>query len=249
MRSIHAISRLSLVALLAGPLLSPAAEPPAVRADFSYASRYVFRGVERAGSSAQATVEFSRDDFRGGAWANLPFAGGVGREVNLNAAYIWHATADLTLEASVAHSWFPGALADDTKRTFEAGVTATLAAINSVTPSLTYYHDFRLRTDTVQASLAHSLALTKLGAFLDLSLFAGWATGDDWRPDAPGPRRHDNYGYWGVEAHLPYRVGPHSTVIAGLHYSDAIGRSETNGPFGRTSRQNLWVTLGVSLDF
>lgn len=237
------------MALLAGSLRAPAAEPPAVRADFSYASRDVFRGVERAGSSAQATVEFFRDDFRGGVWANLPFAGGTGREVNLNAAYIWHATADLTLEASVAHSWFSGAPAGDTKRTFETGLTATLAAINGFTPGLAYYHDFRLRSDTVQASLTHSLALTKLGAFLDLSLFAGRATGDDWRPDAPGPRRHDNYGYWGAEAHLPYRVGPHSTVIAGLHYSDAIGRSGTNGPFGRTSRQNLWVTLGVSLDF
>ena len=249
MRFLPTISRLSLVALLAGPLGALADEPPAVRADFSYASRYVFRGVERAGSSAQTTVELSRDDLRGGVWTNVPFAGGAGREMNVNAAYAWHATGDLTLVASVSHSWFSGAPAGDTKRTFETGLTATLAAINGFTPSIAYYHDFRLRADTVQASLARGLALTKLGAFLDLSLFAGWATGDDWRPDEPGPQRHDNYGYWGAEAHLPYRVGPHSTVIAGLHYSDAFGRSGTNGPFGRTARQNLWVTLGVSLDF
>lgn len=249
MHSFRAISRLPLLALLAGPVSTPADEPPVVRADLSYASRYVFRGVERAGSSAQAIVEFSQDDVRGGVWTNLPFAGGAGREVNLNAAYLWPATEGLTLEASVVHAWFSDAPAGDTRRTFEAGLTATLSPGYGFTPSFAYYHDFRLRADTVQVALARSVALAKLGAFLDLNLFAGWATGDDWRPDAPGPRRHDSYGYWGAEAHLPYRVGPHSTVIAGLHYSEAAGRSGTNGPFGRPAHGNIWVTLGISLDF
>ena len=248
MRFLLAISRLSLGALLTGPLGALADALPAVRVDVTYASQYVFRGVERAGSSAQVAVELSRDDFRGGVWVNRPFAGGAGREVNVNGAYTWHSTDELTLEASVAHSWFSGAPAGGTKRALEAGLTATLAAINGFTPSLAYFHDFRFRADTVQASLAHSLALTKLGAFLDLSLFAGWATGEDWRPDAPGPQRHDSYGYWGAEAHLPYRVGPHTTVRAGLHFSDAFGRSGAYGPFGRSSRQNIGVILGVSLD-
>ena len=132
---------------------------------------------------------------------------------------------------------------------FEAGLNATWAPIDGFTPSLACYHDCRLRADTGQASLAHSFALTGFGAFLDLNFFAGWTTGGDWRPDAPGPRRHDSYSYWGAEAHLPYRIGPHSTVIAGLHYADTSGRSPTNGPFSLSSGRNLWITLGVSLDF
>jgi len=224
-------------------------EAPWLRVDLAYASSYVFRGVERAGDSAQTAVEFNRDGFRGGLWVNQPFRSGDTREVSLNAAYAWRPADTLTLEASVVHAWFDEVPGGGVKRSLEAGLHAALAPIQGFTPGLEYDHDFRLRADTVQASLARSIALTKLGAFLELNFFTGWVRGDNWRPDGPGLRRHDSYGYWGAEAHVPYRVGPHSTVLAGLHYSDSFGRSITNGPFGRTPRAKLWVTLGVNLDF
>lgn len=249
MSSFKTLPGLCLAAMLAAPLGAPGDEPPAVRADFGYASRYVSRGVERAGQSAQAGVELAHQNFSGGVWTNLPCNRGGARETNLNAAYTWQPASEITVEASVAHSWFSEVPGGDVKRSFEAGLAATFSAINGFTPSLAYYHDFRFRADTAQASLARSIALTKLGAFLELNVFAGWAKGDDWRPDAPGPRRHDSYGYWGGAARVPYRIGPHSMLTAGLHYAEAFGRSEVNGPFGLSARHNLWVTLGVNLDF
>lgn len=249
MRSTQAFSSFFLAALLARTLWAQTEEGPALRADFDYATQYVVRGVKRTGASAQASVEVVRDNLRAGVGGNLPFRAGEERETHLNAAYFWHATKELTLEASAEQYWYGKGPADGTRHSFETGLTATVAPINGFIPSLVYYHDFRLRADTLQASFAHSIALTGLGAFLDLSLFAGWATGDDWRPDAPGLRRHDSYRYWGVEAHFPYRVGPHSTIVAGLHYADAAGRSPTNGPYGPASGQKFWSTLGVSLDF
>ena len=249
MSPLRTLSGLWLAALLAASPGAWADEPPAVRADFVYASRYVFRGVERSGQSAQAGVELARDNFSGGGWANLPFASGEARETNLHAAYAWRPASGLALEASVTHSWFSEVPGGGVERSLETGLTATLAAVAGFTPSLAYLHDFRFRADTAQASLARSIALTKLGAFLELNAFLGWATGDDWRPDAPGPPRHDSYGYWGGEARVPYRIGPHSCVTAGLHYADTFGRSAVNGPFGLPSRHNLWVTLGVNLDF
>lgn len=243
------ISGVLLAALLAVPLGARGEEPPAVQMDFGYASRYVFRGVERAGSSAQAAVEFNRDSFHGGMRTNLPFESGETREVNLHVACTWQPVDVLSLGASVAQRWFSQVPGGGVKRSLEAGLTATLAPINGITPGLAYYHDFNFRSDTAQVSLAHSIPLVKWGAFLDLNLFAGWATGKDWRPDAPGPRSRDSYGYWGGEALLPYRIGAHSTVTAGLHYADASGRSPSDGPFGRPARRNLWATLGVNLDF
>ena len=237
-----------LLSLLVGTAGAQADEPPAVEAKFGFASRRVFRGVERAGASAQAAVEFYREGFHGGLETNQPFGSGA-REVNLHAAFAWEPTPDLKLEASLAHNWFtqvPGGGAD---RSLEAGLAATLAPISGFTPGLAYYHDFRFRADSVQVSLGRSIALTKWGTFLDLNFLAGWVTGDDWRPDATGPRLHDSYAYWGGEAQLPYRVGPHSTIVAGLHYADTFGRSPANGPFGRQTRRNLWVSLGVNLDF
>ena len=235
--------------LLAGPVVVRADEPPAVQVDFVSATRYVFRGVERAGSSAQAAVEFNRDSFHGGVGATLPFNRGETREVNLHAVYTWRPSADFSLEASVVKHWFSDVPGGGGRHSFETGLAATLAPISGFTPGVAYYHDFRFHSDTVQGSLARSIALVKWGAFLDLNLFAGWATGDNWRPDAPGPRSHDSYGYWGGEARLPYRLGAHSIITAGLHYAEAFGRSPTSGPFGLKSRRNLWVTLGVNLDF
>jgi len=249
MRSNQTFSGLFLAVLLLSPFGALAEEVPPVRADLNYASRYVFRGLERAGGSTQATWEMSRDKLRGGLWASLPVNGGETREVNLNAAYVWSVGDELTLETSARVYWLGGQAAESVEHSYEAGLVATLVSVNGFTPSFAYYHDFRLRADTVQASVAHSIALTRIGAFVDLNFFAGWGTGADWRPDTPGPRRRDSYGYWGAEAHLPYRVGPHSTVIVGLHYADAIGRSVANGPFSLADRENFWVTLGVNLDF
>ncbi len=249
MRSTQTFSGFFLATLLTGPFGVHAEEVPPVRTDVGYASQYVFRGVGRAGASAQAALELAGDNFRGGLWTNLPFESGEEREVNVNAAYAWQALEGLKLEVSARQYWFSNVPVGGTRRSFEAAFTATLAPISGITPSLDCAHDFRLRADTLQVALAHSLALTGIGAYLDLSCFAGWARGDDWRPDAPGPRRHDSYGYWGAEALLPYRIGPHATLITGLHYADAFGRSPTNGPSGLAGDHNLWVTLGVSLDF
>lgn len=249
MRFSQKITGILFVALLAGPPGVRGDDPPAMQVDFSYASRYVFRGIERAGSSAQAAAEFNRGNFHGGVWANLPFDNGETRELNLHAAYTWRPAEDVSLDASVAQHWFSEVPGGGARHSFETGLVATLAPVSGFTPGLAYYHDFRFRSDTAQVSLAHSIALTQWGAFLELNIYTGWVTGDDWRPDAPGPRAHDSYGYWGGEARLPYRIGAHSTVTVGLHYTDAWGRSPTRGPFGLLARRNLWVTFGVNLDF
>jgi hypothetical protein len=240
---------LRLAALLAVPLGACADEPPEVRADLTYASRYVFRGIERAGQSVQAGVEGAHESWRGGVWANRPFSSGGTQEMNVNVAYMWQPTRELSLDATMAGSWFDHVPGRGVKKTYEAGLTATLAAVAGFTPSLGYYHDFRLRADTTQVALARSIALTRMGAFLELNGYLGWSVGDDWRPDAPGASRHDGYGYWGAEAQLPYRIGAHTTVTAGLHYADNFERSLMNGPFGLAGRHIFSVSLGVNLDF
>lgn len=249
MRFREKISGVLFATLLTSRLGAQGDEPPAVLVDFGYASRHVFRGVERAGSSAQAAVELNRGKFNGGVWTNLPFKSGETHEVNVHVAYGWQPVKDLSLEASVTQHWFGDVPGGVVRRSLEAGLAVTLAPVIGFTPGLAYAHDFDFRSDTAQVSLARGIALTKWGAFLDLNFFAGWVTGDNWRPDAPGPRLRDSYGYWGGEARLPYRVGAHATVTAGVHYADAFGRSLVSGPFGLPSRRNFWITLGVNLDF
>jgi hypothetical protein len=249
MRSTQAFSVFFVAAWLAGPLRAQTGEEPAFRAGLDYATQYVFRGVQRAGASVQPSVELAKGDLRGGLGSNLPFQGGAEREADLNLAYSWRVTEELALKFSAVQYWHGDAPVDGTRRSFETGLTAVATPVKGIIPSLDYYHDFRLRADTVQVSLTRGFPLTSLGTYLDLNLFAGWVAGGDWRPDAPGPPRHDSYRYWGAEAHLPYRIGLHTTVIAGLHFSDSVGRSPTNGPDGLAGGRRFWATLGVSLDF
>jgi hypothetical protein len=223
-------------------------EPPA-RVDLVYVSRSVFRGVERAGDSLQAEVELSRDNLRGGFGTHQPFGGDSARDFNAHAGYRWSLTEGVTLEASLAHTWFNEVPGGGVKRSLEAGLAATLMPVKGFTPSLRYYHDFYFCADTAEAALAHSTALPKLGAFLEWNFVAGYVAGDDWRPAAGGPRRRDDYSYWGGEASLPYRIGANTVVVAGLHYIEASGRSPTNGPFGRSGGARLWISLGVTRDF
>jgi hypothetical protein len=232
----------------AGRLLAQSSdEVPPLRVDLVYASRHVFRGVERARDSVQASVEFNREGFRGGAGLSQPFDRDEAGELKLNAGYAWVTSGGIALEATVAGTWFSDVPGVD--RSLEAGLRVTLAPAGGFTPSLAYQHDFRFDAEATEVSFARSIPLTKLGAFLELNLYAGLVQGRDWRPDAPGPRLRDGYGYWGGEVSLPYRVGPHSTVVAGIHCAGTSGRSILNGPFGGRSGGKTWVTLGVNLDF
>jgi hypothetical protein len=144
---------------------------------------------------------------------------------------------------------FTSTLVGATERSLEAGLTANWSLVGGYTPSISVLHDFRLEADTAQASLAYSVALTRLGTYLELSAFAGWSDVRNARPATAGPRSRDGYGYWGGEAQIPYRVGAHTTVIAGLHATTTVGQGRALAASGRFARSNLWLTLGVSVDF
>ena len=145
--------------------------------------------------------------------------------------------------------WWGRALASGNRDALEAGLVATLHPLDGITPGLGCYHDFRREADTVEATFAYSIPLAKLGTYVDLSGAAGWVAGKNWRPEFGGAHHSDGYRYWALAAQVPYRVGPHSTVIIGAHYADADGHSLIDGAFSLPSRRNFWMSLGVSLDF
>jgi hypothetical protein len=222
-------------------------EEPPVRANVVYASKYVVRGAARAGDSAQIGVQFAREALRGGIKINQPFDASDSRELGLRLSRGWQVSEHLGLSAMVNHTWFDRTPGVD--RSLEAGVAATFSPVGEFTPSLSYSHDFRFDADSVEASVARSVPLTKLGAFLEFSFYAGSVQGRDWRPDQAGARRQDGYEYFGGEVRLPYRVGANATLELGLHYADSLGRSASNGPFSRQGGGRIWLSFGVNADF
>lgn len=222
---------------------------PQRTADLGYASRYVFRGVERAGGSVQASAEYAVGGFRGTVWTNQPLNGGRGGEVDLTAAYAHQASERLNVEFAFTAYRFTNIPAGETEHSLEAGLTATWSPINGFVPRVSLRRDFRMEADTAEAALGYSLPLTTLGTFLEFSAFVGWVDAANARPDAAGPRARDSYGYAGAEAHVPYRVSAHCTVVAGVHGTTTVNQGGTFGAADRSARSNLWLTLGVSVDF
>ena len=241
-----------VAALLAASSMRAQFDEGGWRAETYYASSYVARGVERAQASVQPSLEFSRENFRIAGWANQPLSGAKNEaaELNLSAAYAREIGAGATLELTAAHAWFDHGPGRGVERSFEIGANATFssATLAGFTPTFGVFRDFRFESNTAQLSLARSIALTKLGTFLELSFFGGWSDGENWRPDASGGAREDGYGYWGGDVRVPYQIGRFG-VIAGLHYADTTGRSGLSGPFTTGVGPHFWVTLGVSLDF
>ncbi|WP_438481039.1 hypothetical protein [Oleiharenicola lentus] len=221
-----------------------------VRAEAFYASSRVMHGVERANASALAALEFSRDQFRARAETSQPFERDDCRDYSLAANYTWPVSGALSVEFFAAHTWFENVPGGGVDRAFEAGVAATLPSLTlaEFSPTISYARDFRFDADTTQLTLARSIALTKLGAFLEVSFFAGWSAGDNWRPDANAPARVDGYAFWGGEVVLPYHVGRYALEL-GLHYTNSDGRSRVNGPFSTGSEADFWVTFGVTREF
>lgn len=236
-----------LVATVAGRAAGWGEEPPAT-IDVSLLSEHVVRGVERAGAAARVEIAGGVGGWRARLAGIVPVAraessewlvaGAWGREVGerlgLSAGVTWTSFATGAREPAHDFLEFHADAAWNLPREFVATVSAA--------------HDVELDATTLEAALAHSFALARWGAYLDGRAFAGWSDGRDWRRHT-GRRVRDAYGYWGIAAEIPYRVGGNASVVVGAEYS-ALWNHEAAGSLGGPKgRRNLTGRVGVRFDF
>ena len=212
-----------------------------VSADFPYSSKYVFRGIENSKDAFQPSVEVTVGDAYGGIWTNQPITKGQSNEIDLYGGYKWKTSDALSFEAVGTYYWYPEARGGATKHTFEMGIGGTYT-VSGVTTSAYYYRDFVLEANILQGSIGYSFPLTDIGSSLDFSLYLGSVNARDWAPDS-GVKVKENYGYWGVDASIPFKLNDTSTFTVGTHYADNNGLpSGTPGSF-------FWVTVGLTVGF
>jgi len=220
-----------------------------VTTDFTYASEYVFRGIESAGNSFQPSIEVSVGDAYVGVWTNQPVTDNENNEVDFYAGYKFKVNDALSLEAVGTYYWYPEARGGSTKRSYELGVgaTYTYAGISS---SLYYYYDIRLHTNTLQASVGYSVPLEAIGTSVDFSVFAGTVEARDWAPDDNVGQVMETYNYYGFDITVPYKLNDKAAITTGLHYAknDNLGRV-VGRPVSTVGDENLWVTVGLSVGF
>lgn len=138
----------------------------------------------------------------------------------------------------------PGSAGDS----FELGVKAAWP-LGGWRPTIAYFRDLQLGSDTVEGALEWSLPLTRLGAYVDGRFFTGWSAATDWRRGASGAVVRGGYGYAGIGAEIPYRVGEHVSLVAGVDLALTSNASGAGPLAGTAGDCNLAFRLGGRWDF
>lgn len=235
-------TRIVLLGLIAGAIGARGQDRGyTATADVTYASDYVFRGVEQADDSIQPSAEFSCRHAYLGVWINQPLRNREHDEVDLYGGYRYKLNRSFSVEAVGTYYDYPQAKGFETRRTYEAGVGAT-CTVRGIALSAYYYRDFKLNADTEQASVNYSVPLTFWGTSLDFNGFLGTVQSANWLPYAPTTSRQ-SYNYYGLNVSLPYKVGAKTDVALGVHWAhnDGLPRDYSN--------DHIWWSMGVTVAF
>ena len=136
-----------------------------ITSEFTYASEYIFRGIEQQDHAIQPALTFTRDSLTLGLWTSQALnhrsqSWSEGNEVDLTIGYGVNLAPDVTLTVGGTYYYYASARPsrgepDDTYEPSLA-ITGPLGPLNG---SATYYHDFVLRSDTLLVSAARGFPL------------------------------------------------------------------------------------------
>lgn len=236
-------------------LVGPSAVPGQFGAELGLAisgdflSEHVQRGLERADETAHGRVAWRGESWRAAWDAYLPLRSAAPAEWRVEGGWGSDPAKKVSVEALARWSHFTRARSGMAEDTIEFGVEAKWLLPREVLVGAAAFHDVTLEATTAEGSVAYSLPLTKLGAYLDLRAWMGWSDARNWQPNAPGPRVAGGYGYLGAEATVPYRVGEVTSVVAGVSYSESWNAREEGSVQPRGGRRNLTWRIGVTFEF
>lgn len=229
---------LALAALLsvAGLRAEEAAAPSySVVTDFTYVSKYVFRGVQASEQSFQPSVTVSGNGFTLGVWSAQALeeqdaAWAQGNEIDIFGIYAFTFEGGYALTLGATSYQYPSARASlgELDSTFETSLGFS-APLGPVTASLTYFHDFDLDADTFEGTVSYS------GTINDAASYGVAGSYGLANFDAGG-----DYDYYSLKATLSYKVTKGATLTVGVNWADTdiAGLDD-----------NAWVSVGVSAGF
>lgn len=232
---------LPLSALSAASAVSAAPLPEniSITNDLTFASEYVFRGIEFADRSFQPTLELELDDFYAGLWANLPIETQQS-ELNYYGGYNFEVPeVPLTFDAGLTVYHFPDAGAERTHELY-FGATAEDVGIPGLHAGAYYFFDMDLHSHVGEASLGYdwdlapmNLSDTSLGATLHAGL------------QGQTKNKTQSYNYYGGSLELAHALNEAATATAGAHYATAEKYDFGAGERGK----NLFWTLSLATSF
>lgn len=225
---------LILAALITGASLGAQNGAPAssysVTADFSYVTKYVFRGIELAEGAFQPSVKLTTGDFYAGIWSSLPADRGYEAEVDYYAGYGLKLSDSVSLDLGATVYQYPGLDvpgADDT--TFE-GYVGVNGSVEGVNLGLYLYNDFTLDIFTVQGNLGYSIPIND-SVSMNIAASLGHAN----------PDSGSGYTYYSLGAQFPFKLSDAATLTLGANWaSHDLDGVEDN---------HAWANIGFSYTF
>ncbi len=237
-----------LIFLVGAATLSAWDDEPRGAIEVGYATGVLRDGVERARDGVFARAEFAQDGWRGALALHEPFRGAEPRVVQLAAAHEWRVGEDFSIGVTAEHFRQEQAPLNSLRHSTRVGALVRWQPLGGWATELSYQRDLRLCADVSEVRLARNFALTRLGAFLEWSAFTGWLAADDARPDAPGAEIHDSFGYVGMEARLPYRIGERTLIVVAAEVATTTGQATFWSPIGSRPRTRVAVQLAVTVE-
>ncbi|MBI2512405.1 MAG: hypothetical protein HYV96_10515 [Opitutae bacterium] len=216
--------------------------------DTTVESKFVRRGIERAGASVLPAVWLANDTWKFGAWANFPFEDARWHELGASIGYTHAFDSGAKLGVEIAHRHLGEAYEGHPAHTGEVTASFSVpAGPGRATASVT--RDVHRRADIGELSYAGEYALTSWGAFLNYRVYLGSVAADDVLPQLATPRVADSYMFHGVDLTVPYRVGGQTIVTAGVHYAGTNGARPFWSPNEASTGGKIWLSLAASYEF
>ncbi len=194
-------------------------------------TEYVFRGVELAKESIQASLEGAYGNGYFGIWTNEPFDDEFDSEIDFYAGYGYQINDTLSADFGATVYYYPDAGTGEVDDTFEAFAGINFEGLAS--PAFYAYYDFDLEALTLESSFSHSIAVDEKSS-VDFGLTAGWVDTD----------LDGEYWYYNASADYVYNFTEAMFASIGIR---AGGNDDQLGPNGRES--NLWGGASFSASF
>jgi uncharacterized protein (TIGR02001 family) len=202
-----------------------------VTADFPYASKYVFRGLQYAEDSFQPSIKITSGPAYAGIWTNQPLTKNLDNEIDLYAGYNFALSNGWSVDVGGTFYYYPEA---DTnagllEHTFEGYVGLT-GTVQGVSLGLYAYNDFDLDAVTFQGNLGYSIPIDAKSS-CNLAASIGNVS-----PDAG-----DDYTYYSLSAQFPYKLTDTATLTGGVNWAshDLAGWEDNH----------FWVNVGLTVTF
>lgn len=214
-----------------------------ITTDFTYTTRYFFRGVKNQDSAFQPSVTFAEGPVSLGIWTsqaldNKTTSWAQGKEYDFFGGYTWALNEKYSLTAGGTYYYYPSARPSlsEPKKTYEANL-GVAGPVGPLTGKVTMFHDFKLDANTFQLDLGYSVPISN-GSF-DVGAYYGYDDINDGDGDLPGSTGY-TYKYYGVDASVSVKLSDKATLKLGGHWTDTKG--DVPSP-----DKNLWVTIGITV--